>query len=465
MPSRDLHFLTISELVPLLRRREVSPVELTEALLGRIARHDGTLRSYITVTADRARADAKVAEAALAAGNDLGPLHGIPIALKDLCDTAGIRTTSGSRIRADHVPQRSCAVAARLAQAGMILLGKTNLVEFAFGPYGLNPHYGTPANPWDPARVPGGSSSGSGVAVAAGLATAAIGTDTGGSVRIPASYCGIVGLKPTAGRVSTARCTPLSWTLDSVGPMTRGVEDAALVYAAIAGPDPEDPSTLTRPIDDALRGLRRDVQGMRVGVVRKPFFEGADPEVIAAVERAAGVLAGLGVHVEETAFPEAQAFLERHETLFLSRVEGYACHRETLAQRGEEFDPQVRKLLEAGAAISAADYALMLRERDRLMRSTQETLRSADAFLGPTMLTPAPKVKDVEEGGIPPRLTTRIVNFLGLCAISVPCGFTPEGLPVGLQLIGKPFDEGTILRLAYAYEQAAEWRLRRPAGF
>ncbi len=463
MPSRDLHFLTIAELVPLLRRREVSPVELTEAFLGRIARHDGKLRSYITVTADRARAEAKAAETTLMAGADLGPLHGIPVALKDLCDTAGIRTTSGSKVRADHVPQRSSSVAVKLAQAGAVLLGKTNMVEFAFGPYGLNPHYGVPANPWDPARVPGGSSSGSGVAVAAGLATAAIGTDTGGSVRIPAAYCGIVGLKPTAGRVSAAGCTPLSWTLDSVGPMTRGVEDAALVYAAIAGPDPEDPSTLSQPIGDPLRALKRDVKGMRVGLARRPFFEGADPEVVSAVERAADLLSGLGVRVEEMVFPEAQVFVEGHETLFLSRVEGYAYHRETLAQRGGDYDPEVRKRLEAGAAVSAADYVLMLRERDRLMRSTQETLRPLDAVLGPTMLTPAPKVKDVEGGGIPPRLTTRIVNFLGLCAISVPCGFTSEGLPVGLQLIGKPFDEGTILPLAHAYEQAAEWRLRRPA--
>ncbi|OGG57284.1 MAG: hypothetical protein A3F84_02175 [Candidatus Handelsmanbacteria bacterium RIFCSPLOWO2_12_FULL_64_10] len=462
MPSRDLHFLTIAELVPLLRRREVSPVELTEAFLGRIARHDGKLRSYITVTADRARADAKAAETALMAGNDLGPLHGIPVALKDLCDTAGIRTTSGSKIRADHVPQRSSTVAVKLAQAGAVLLGKTNMVEFAFGPYGLNPHYGVPANPWDPERVPGGSSSGSGVAVAAGLATAAIGTDTGGSVRIPAAYCGIVGLKPTAGRVSAAGCTPLSWTLDSVGPMTRGVEDAALVHAAIAGPDPEDPPTLSQPIGDALRALKQGVRGMRVGLVRRPFFEGADPEVAAAVERAADLLSGLGVRVEETAFPEAQVFVESHEILFLSRVEGYAYHRRTLAERGGDYDPQVRERLQAGAAVSAADYVLMLRERDRLMRSAQETLRSTDAVLGPTMLTPAPKVKDVQSG-IPSRLTTRIVNFLGLCAISVPCGFTSEGLPVGLQLIGKPFDEATVLRLAHAYEQAAEWRLRRPA--
>ena len=464
MPSSDLHFLTLAELVPLLRRREVSPVELTEMFLSRIARHDGTLRSYITVTADRARADAKIAEAALASGNDLGPLHGIPIALKDLCDTAGIRTTSGSKIRADHVPQRSCAVATRLAQAGTILLGKTNLVEFAFGPYGQNPHYGTPDNPWGSGRAPGGSSSGSGVAVAAGLATAAIGTDTGGSVRIPASYCGLVGLKPTSGRVSVAGCTTLSWTLDSVGPMTRGVEDAALVYAAIAGPDPDDPSTLGHPLDDALTGLRQDVKGLRVGIARRPFFEGADPAVIAAVERAAGVLSGLGIRAEETAFPEAQAFVEKHETLFHSKIEGYACLRETLATRGGELDPLVRKLLEAGATVPAVDYALMLRERERLMRSARETLRHLDAVVCPTMPTPAPKMTEIGDSRMP-RLTTRIINFLGLCAISVPCGFTPEGLPVGLQLIGKPFDEGTILRLAHAYEQATEWHLRRPAGF
>lgn len=261
MAEEPLCFMTISELAPLLRKREISPVELTGAFLERIERFQERTRAYITVTADRARADAKAAEAALRAGNDLGPLHGIPIALKDLCDTAGIRTTSGSQGREDYVPDTSCTVAKKLARAGTVLLGKTNMVEFAFGPFGLNPHFGTPPNPWDADRAPGGSSSGSGVAVATGLATAAIGTDTGGSVRIPAAFCGLVGLKTTQGRVGTAGITPLSWTLDSVGPLARCVEDAALVYEAIAGPEPGDDTACGMPPCDAIAGAETRCEG------------------------------------------------------------------------------------------------------------------------------------------------------------------------------------------------------------
>ena len=320
MTERDLPFLTAAELALRYRGGEVSPVEVAEAFLARIERYRAETAAYITVTAERARADAKAAETALRAGNDLGPLHGIPVALKDLCDTAGIRTTSGAAIRTDYVPQRSARVAAKLARAGTVLLGKTNMVEFAFGPFGLNPHFGTPPNPWDAERVPGGSSSGSGVAVAAGLATAAIGTDTGGSVRIPAAFCGITGLKTTVGWVSRAGVTPLSGTLDSVGPMVRCVEDAALVFSAIAGPDPADPSTLSCPTGDVLAGLKRTVAGMRVGVVRAPFFEGADPEVVSAVEAAVQVLSGLGVLVEEMAFPEARQTAEEDDNLVLMRT-------------------------------------------------------------------------------------------------------------------------------------------------
>ena len=467
MGQGDLHYLSISELAPLLRRRDVSPVELTEAFLDRIERYGEDTRAYITVTAERALSDARSAEAALMAGNDLGPLHGIPLALKDLCDTPGIRTTSGSRIRSDHVPERPSTVAARLAQAGTVLLGKTNMVEFAFGAYGLNPHYGTPPNPWDAERVPGGSSSGSGVAVASGLATAAIGTDTGGSVRIPASYCGIVGLKPTLARVSRAGVAPLSWTLDSVGPMTRSVEDASLMLSAIGGPDPRDPVTLGRPAEDLAKGLKRNVKGMRVGVVRNPLFQGADTEVIRAVEQAVDVLTDAGVRADDMAFPEMQSEFEEEEagrgSLIIMRVEGYTELREELKESGSALDPRIRKRLEAGAEVSAADYLHVLKERERAMGAAQERLRTVDAVVGPTMLTPAPRIVDV--GDKPPgRLTTRLVNYLGLCAISLPCGHTSEGLPVGLQLIGKPFDESSILQLAYAYEQATSWHRRRPPG-
>ncbi len=464
MADPEYHFLTAVELGRLYRDGQVSPVEVTEALLARIENHQAKTSAYITVTTERARADARAAETALMSGNDLGPMHGIPVALKDLCETAGITTTSGSRIRAGFQPTQSCTVARDLASAGAVLLGKTNMVEFAFGPYGLNPHHGTPPNPWDAERVPGGSSSGSGVAVAGGLATAAIGTDTGGSVRIPAAYCGITGLKTTVGRVSRSGITPLSHTLDSVGPMTRGVEDAALMYSAIVGHDPQDPTTLAQPMDEVMSGLKLGASGLRVGVVRAPFFEGADPEVVSAVEAALDVLAKLGVSLCEMAFPEACQAAEETDNLRLIRAEAYAYHRDVLAGSAQAFDPRIRKRLEPGAEVTAADYIQIVQRRDRAMTSARQILADVEAVVGPTMPTPAPRPGDLDRGE-PARLHTRLVNWLGLCAASIPCGFTSDGLPVGLQFIGKPFCEGTLLRLAYAYQDATSWHLSRPPGF
>ncbi|MCZ6632346.1 MAG: amidase [bacterium] len=464
MADHGIFFQSLSELGARYRRAELSPVEVTEAFLDRIEREQARTKAYITVTADRALADARAAEKALRDGTDLGPLHGIPVALKDLFDTAGVRTTWGSKVRADFVPDTSATVATKLAQAGAVLLGKTNMVEFAFGPYGLNPHYGTPPNPWNPDCVPGGSSSGSGAAVARGLATAALGTDTGGSVRIPASFCGIVGLKPTLERVSRAGVMPLSWTLDSIGPMTRSVEDAALVFSAIAGPDPADPVTQGQVLVDVMAGLKGNVEGMRVGLVRDPFCTEADADVLAAFEQAVTVLAELGIAVEDFVFSEAEDELSEElagrGSSTLMPVEGFAVFEDLIAECGEEWDPRIRGRIEAGAEISAPVYARVLRDRAALRQSAQKTLMAVDAVVCPTMLTGAPRIADVDRA--PVRLTTRLVNFLGLCAVSVPCGFTESGLPVGLQMVGKPFDEATILKLAYAYEQATDWHLKRP---
>lgn len=461
----DLHFASISDLGALYRSGDVSPVEVVDGLLTRIEQYGEQTQAYITVAADRARAEAKAAEVMLAAGSDLGPLHGIPIALKDLFYTAGLRTTSGAKAFDDFVPNFSATVAMRLSQAGAVLVGKTNMVELAFGPYGLNPHYGTPPNPWNSECVPGGSSSGSGVAVATGLTTAALGTDTGGSIRIPASFCGIVGLKPTLERVSRAGATPLSWTLDSVGPLTRSVEDAALVFEAIAGPDPADLVTLNQPVVDVVQGLKRAVKGLRVGLVRDPFCDGADAEVVAAMERSAAVLEDLGVWVVEFALPEAREELdeelEGRGSSMIMPVEGFACHRDLISEHGEVMDPRIRARIENGASFFAADYAAVLQHREHLRASVCRSLRDVDAVICPTMLTPAPRIVDVDAA--PVRLTTRLVNFLGLCAVSVPCGWTGNDLPMALQFIGKPFDEARILQLAYAYEQTTVFR--RPPGF
>ena len=453
----DLHFATISELGMCYRTGDVSPVKVVDALLDRIDKCGDETEAFITPTAERACAEAHAAETLLRAGVDLGPLHGIPIALKDLFHTAGIRTTSGAKARDRFVPDTSASVAKRLSRAGAVLIGKTNMVELAFGPYGLNPHYGTPRNPWGKDRVPGGSSSGSAVAVAAGLAPAALGTDTGGSIRIPASFCGVVGLKPTLERVSRAGATPLSWTLDSIGPLTRSVEDAALVFEAIAGPDPADPVTLNRPPVDVMRGLKRGVKGLRIGFVRDPFCDGADAEVLSAVESAAGVLRDLGGEVIDLPFPEARAALDEERegrgSAMIMSVEGYACHRALIERHGEMMDARIRARLELGASFSAPDYAMALQRREPLRIAARETLRDVDAAICPTMPTVAPRIADVDVA--PVRLTTRLVNFLGLCAISVPCGWSDENLPIGLQIIGKPYDEARILRVAHAYQLIA----------
>ena len=457
----DLCDLTIEKLGEAYRSGELSPVEVVEAHLDRIVAKNPETHDYITVTADRARADARAAETMLGAGNDLGPLHGVPIALKDLVDTKGIPTTGGTRVWADRVPERDATVARRLARAGSVLLGKTNLVEFAFGPYGLNPHYGTPPNPWNPECVPGGSSSGSGGAVARGMAMAGIGTDTGGSIRLPASFCGIVGLKPTVHSVSRAGVIPLSWTLDSIGPLTRTVKDAALVFDAISGSDSEDPITRNATIDPVAETIDLDISGMRLGLAGDPFTDGADQEVVDLVEEAGKTIQGLGARVEPFDFPEAReeldAEMDGQGSIALMCVEGYTCHRETLSGDGD-FDPRIKERIEAGRNYTAVDYAEALRTQARLKRASVTRLDGIDALLAPTTLYPAPRIEDVAKA--PARLTTRLVNYLGLCAVTVPCGFSESGLPVGLQIIGKPFAEARILSLAHAYECATTHRRR-----
>ena len=290
------------------------------------------------------------------------------------------------------MPIRSSTVANRLARAGTVLLGKTNLVEYAFGPFGINPHFGTPPNPWDPERVPGGSSSGSGLAVAAGLAAAAIGTDTGGSVRIPAAFCGVVGLKTTTGRIGTAGVMPLSWTLDTIGPMTRCVEDAALMYVATAGADVEDSSALDLPVGDVMGLLKKDVRGLRLAVVREPFFHGADPEVVSLVEDAIEVLAGLGVDVREMAFPEAVQAEREEDNLRLLRTEAVVVHREALTDAPDSFGPVVRARLEVEPGLLAVDLAEIQRKRAEMMRTTAVRLADVEAVAGPTMSKPAPRL-------------------------------------------------------------------------
>jgi aspartyl-tRNA(Asn)/glutamyl-tRNA(Gln) amidotransferase subunit A len=468
MAEASLAYASIAELAALYKRKAVSPVEVTRAVLDRIEAVDPDLRAYITVLRGPALEAARRAERAIRAGRPLGPLHGVPISLKDLFATRGVLTTNGAKLTAEHVPDRDSTVAARLAAAGAILIGKANLHEFAFGPTGVNPHYGAARNPWDRARVPGGSSSGSAAAVAAGLCHGSMGTDTGGSVRIPAALCGIVGLKPTYGRVSRAGVTTLSWSLDHPGPMTRTVRDAALMLQAIAGYDPADPASSRGRVPRYSRLLGGDLKGVRVGLPTDYFRDLVDPEVEAAVQAAAGVLRGLGARLVEVSLPHFQ-YAPAISLVILS-AEATAYHEPYLRSRPGDYGDDVRERLRLGHVLTATQYLNAQRARACLLDDTRAAFRRVDAILSATAPIAAPALdqtsiqwparrEDVRSAL--PRLT-RPWNLTGLPAISVPCGFAAGGLPVGLQIAGRPFDEPTVLRIAHAYEQATEWHTRRP---
>lgn len=469
MAADELTWLSIAEAGERLRRKTLSPVELTRAYLARIQAEDAAAHCYITVLQDQALAAAATAEMEIASGRYRGPLHGIPIALKDLIMTRGIRTTCGSRILKDWVPNVDATVATRLVEAGAILLGKLNMHEFAYGPTGVNPHYGTPVNPWGRDRMPGGSSSGSGAAVATALCAGALGTDTGGSVRIPASLCGIVGLKPTYGRVSRTGVIPLAWSLDHIGPMTRTVTDAALLLQALAGHDPADPSTAAMTVPDYRRASDADPRGLRVGVVREVFFERLHPEVRAAVESAARTLEGLGVRIEEVRLPRIHH--AGPATFAIITAESMAYHEPYLKTRASEYGADVRARLLTGQFVLATQYLKAQRARQVLRAEVDSVLTTVDALLLPTTPIPAPRTDEREatvdgvREDVRAWLTrcTRPINLTGHPALSVPCGMTADGLPVGLQLVGRHFDEATLLRLGRAYEAVRPLRGRRPS--
>jgi aspartyl-tRNA(Asn)/glutamyl-tRNA(Gln) amidotransferase subunit A len=469
MAANELTALSIAEAGERIRRRALSPVELTRAYLDRVQATNVEFRCYLTILAEQALAAAAAAEREIGGGRYRGPLHGIPIALKDLVMTRGIRTTCGSRILKDWVPEADATVVVRLAAAGAILLGKLNMHEFAYGPTGVNPHYGTPVNPWGRDRMPGGSSSGSGVAVAAGLCAGALGTDTGGSIRIPASLCGIVGLKQTYGLVSRAGVVPLAWSLDHIGPMTRTVTDAALMLQVLAGHDPADPSTAAVEVPDYRRASEADPRGLRVGVVREVFFEHLHPDVRAAVEGAVRALEGLGIRVEEIRLPRI-----RHAgpaTFAIITAESMAYHEPYLKTRASEYGADVRARLLTGQFVLATQYLKAQRARQVLRAEVDGALTAVDALLLPTTPIPAPRTdeRDATVDGVREDVRawltrcTRPINLTGHPALSLPCGLTGEGLPVGLQLVGRHFDEATLLRLGRAYEAVSPLRDRRPS--
>ncbi len=468
MEGIELCYASAGTLSRLVQSKEVSPVDIIDAHLARIEATEPMLNSFITLLPEEARAAARRAEREIQSGNYRGPLHGIPVALKDLFNTGGVRTTSGSRIFDNFVPERDCTVAARFHQAGAILLGKLNMHQFAYGPTGENPDYGHMHNPWDLELITGGSSGGSGSAAAAGQCTITTGSDTGGSIRIPAALCGIVGLKPTYGLVSRYGLTPLSWSLDHPGPMVRTVEDAALSMNVIAGYDPNDAASARVEVPDYTTALTGDVRGLRIGVVREYFEAPLDPEVERAVREAIGVLESLGAEVTEVSFPmfnDSQAISGA-----ILMAEAAAYHRDLLATDGDKLYPPVRVRLEAGLFVSAADYLRAQQARSLFDRQARELLEQVDLLAGPTepVTAPALLAERVQAGeyqiGTTGALTqyTRPYNLTGFPAISAPCGFSEAGLPMALQLAGRPFDELTVLRAAHAYEQATEWSSRRP---
>ncbi|HEY8492029.1 MAG TPA: amidase [Dehalococcoidia bacterium] len=459
MPPPALHDLTIRQAADALRRRELSPVDLTEAVLDRVRRLDGVLNAYITVTEEAALAQARAAEREIAAGTYRGPLHGIPLAYKDLFATRGVRTTAGSRLLAGWVPDYDAEAVARLHAAGAVMLGKLNLHEFAYGVTTANPHYGPCRNPWDTTRSPGGSSGGSGAAVAAGLALGALGTDTGGSIRIPAALCGVVGLKPTYGRVSRHGVVPLAWSLDHVGPLARTVEDAALLLAAVAGFDPKDPAAADAPVPDYAAALAGDARGLRAGVLGGHFTAGADPEVLAALAAAVQTLEGCGVRTDGAELDHAGDALTAATCIMFSEASAY--HERDLRERPEDYGPDVRARLELGELYRATDYLRAQRARTVFVQEVLALLDRFDVLVAPATPVPAPPI----EGGDPAaRLVqyTSPFNLAGLPAVSVPCGFTAAGLPVGMMLVGRPFEEATVLRAAAAYQGATDWHRRRP---
>jgi aspartyl-tRNA(Asn)/glutamyl-tRNA(Gln) amidotransferase subunit A len=454
-------FRTISELSQRLRGREVSPVEVTQECLGQIERLNPSLNAFITVTGESALAEARRAEGEIRCGEWRGPLHGVPLALKDLIDTAGVRTTAASALYKDRVPAQDAEVVRRLRQAGAVIVGKNNLHEFAYGGSSLVSYFGDVHNPWDPGRIAGGSSGGSAAALVAGLAYAAIGTDTAGSIREPAALCGCVGLKPSYGRVSSRGVIPLSLSLDHVGPLAMTVEDAAIVLQTIAGYDADDITTVDMPVADYVSELREGAKSLRVGVPRTYFFEDLDAEVAPAMDHA---LRGISTLVAEVR--EVQLEVPTDRTL--QAAESYAYHAANVAKSPELYEPETVRRIRSGERVSAAEYMERRRELDEARRSIGQVFAEVDLLVTPTMPMPAPAIADLKanpEALRPAELkllrNTRPFNVWGLPAISLPCGFTQSGLPIGLQIAGPHWREDLVLRLAHAYEQATAWHKRK----
>jgi len=464
MKNLDLTKQTVASLSRLIKSKEISPVEVTEASLERIAKLDGTLKAFVTVTESQAIQAAKDAEKSIMAGKYVGPYHGIPIGLKDLYYTKGIPTTASSKVLADFIPSYDATVVAKLKAAGVVILGKTNTHEFAYG-YISSPT----VNAWDTQRIPGGSSGGSGCAIAASMCLAATGTDTGGSIRVPSAMNGVVGLKPTFGRVSKYGVIVLAWSIDHAGPMTKTVEDAALMMNIIAGYDPKDPSSANVPVLDYARALKGGIANMRLGIPKDNFLEPLDPEVSAAFQKAVEVLKKLGARMEEVSLPNAG--LAGKIGFYMVCSEASAYHERWFKTKADLYTPAVRRYLKWGNLTGAALYIKAQRIRTLISNDFDLAFKKVDAIITPTLPITAPKVgeDEVSVGTTKMPLSDACrrnmypLTLTGLPAMSVPCGFSHANLPIGLQIIGRPFDEPRVIRIAHNYEKSTDWHLRRPA--
>ena len=459
--------LTLKDLATAIRRRKVSSLEATKALLARIDKWQPKLNAFARVEAEDALKAARAADRALAAGKAKGPLHGVPLAHKDMYYVKGKLAECGSKIRKGWIAPATATAVERLEAAGALRLGALNMVEFAFGPTGHNVHSGHVRNPWDPARITGGSSSGSGSAVAARLIPAALGSDTGGSIRMPAHFCGITGLKPTNGRVSRANAMPLSFTLDTVGPLARTAQDCALIAAAIAGPDPLDPTTDGAPPWNA-KAAKRPAKGMTIGIPKSFYVENLEADVAKALEEAIATFKKLGVHLVQVELPDQ--ILVSAAALIIIAVEAASTHAPWLRSRPQDYSEQVRNRLANGLAYSAVQYLEALRWRGPALAAHLAAIGKCDAILTPAVRTVAPTIEDTDVGGGPKADTIilgitrfmRPINYLGLPALVVPGGFGRHDMPIGLQLIGRPFRDENLIALGNAFQGATDYHRRVP---
>lgn len=464
----DLSQLSIAELSDRIRNGDISPVEVTQACLDRIASANDKVNAVVTLQQDVALAEARACEADIAKGDYRGPLHGIPIAHKDLYWTKGLRSTAGSRLKENFIPEKDATVVARYRAAGTVLLGKLNTQEFAYGPTNEHSIFGPARNPWNLACYAGGSSGGSGAAVALGMCAGATGSDTGGSIRIPSACCGITGIKPTYGRVSRKGIFPLCWTMDHPGPMTRSVRDVAMMLQPIAGRDPNDPATPDREVPDYVAALDGAIDGLRVGVPSGYFYDRADSEVERTVRGALSVLADLGARVDEVEIPHIEHAACAAAIIYYAEATAY--HDDDIAPHGELYTDRVRAFLEFGNYILAKDYLHAQRFRTLLGRAVADVLKRVDILVTPTLpITATPigqKTVMIRDDEQPVYLAllrnTEPFNLTGLPALTLPCGFSTKGMPISMQFVGRPFDEATVLRLGHAYQEVTDWHELRP---